>query len=197
MAATEPRTNHQSRVDWWRGQFQRQRRATLSVTDFCRQLGVSVTTFYYWKRRVQAGLRIPSEPISAASPSRKPIPAAAPFVPVLIVNPDADTHLEIELANACIVRLRSALSPRLLRAAIQTAGSLGGSRPGAGPARSVDAPRPSTVSHPACSGECSAGGKFPPSPVMPAPVSQTLLPKWFCTLRSDTPPRFQGLPVAL
>ena len=52
MAATETRTNHQSRVDWWRGQFQRQRKTDLSVTEFCRQLGVSVTTFYYWKKRV-------------------------------------------------------------------------------------------------------------------------------------------------
>ena len=29
-------------------------------------------------------------------------------MPVSIVNPDADTHLEIELANACVVRLRGA-----------------------------------------------------------------------------------------
>jgi len=52
-------------------------------------------------------------------------------VPVSIVHPDADTHLEIELANACVVRLRGALSPRLVRAAIAAAGSLGGSRQGA------------------------------------------------------------------
>jgi hypothetical protein len=52
-------------------------------------------------------------------------------VQVSIVNPDADTHLEIELANACVVRLRGTISPRLLRAAIVAAGSLGGSRQGA------------------------------------------------------------------
>ena len=52
MAETGLRTNHQSRVDWWRGQFQRQQKANLSVTELCRQLGVSVTTFYYWKKRV-------------------------------------------------------------------------------------------------------------------------------------------------
>ena len=26
--------------------------ANLSVTEFCRQLGVSITTLYYWKKRV-------------------------------------------------------------------------------------------------------------------------------------------------
>ena len=52
MAGTGLRPNHQSRLDWWRGQFQRHQKANLSVALFCRQLGVSVVTFYYWKRRV-------------------------------------------------------------------------------------------------------------------------------------------------
>jgi hypothetical protein len=40
MVGTGLRPNHQSRVDWWRGQFQRQSKANLSVTEFC----LSVTT---------------------------------------------------------------------------------------------------------------------------------------------------------
>jgi hypothetical protein len=48
-------------------------------------------------------------------------------VPVSIVDPDAGTHLEIELANACVVRLLGSLSPRLLGAAIKAAGQLDGS----------------------------------------------------------------------
>lgn len=131
MTGMRPNTDHQSRLDWWRRQIQRQPKTNLTIADFCRQLGVSVPTFYYWKRRVQAGPRTPSEPVAVASPSRLPTTAAVPFVPLSIVDPDAGTHLEIELANACVVRLRGALSPRLLRAAIQAAGSLGGSRQGA------------------------------------------------------------------
>jgi hypothetical protein len=123
--------DHQSRLDWWRRQIQRQPKTHLTIADFCRQLGVSVPTFSYWKRRVQAGSHISSEPVAVASSSRPPTPRAAPFVPVSIVAPDAGTHLEIELANTCVVRLRGTLSPRLLRAAIQAAGSLGGSRQGA------------------------------------------------------------------
>ena len=131
MTGMRPHADHQSRLDWWRRQIQRQPKTNLTIADFCRQLGVSVPTFYYWKRRVQAGPRTPSEPVAVASPSRQPIPTATPFVPVSIVNPDADTHLEIELANAGVVRLRGAISPRLLRAAITAVGSLGGSRQGA------------------------------------------------------------------
>jgi hypothetical protein len=80
------------------------------------------TICHYWKRKVQAGLWTPSEPVAEASLSRPPTTAAASFLPVSIVDPDAGTHLEIELANACVVRLWGSLSPRLLRAAIKAAG---------------------------------------------------------------------------
>jgi hypothetical protein len=130
MTGTRPHADHPSRRDWWRRQIQRQPTTHLTIANFCQQLGVGVPTFYYWKPRVQAGPQTPSEPVVTASPSRPPTPAAVPFVPVSIVNPDTDTHLEIELANACVVRLRGALSPQLLRAAIQAAGSLGASRQG-------------------------------------------------------------------
>jgi len=105
----------------WRRQIRRQPKTNLTIADFCRQHGVSVPTFCYWKRRVQAGLWTPSEPVAEVSLSRPPTTAAAPFLPVSIVDPDAGTHLEIEPANTCVVRLRGPLSPRLLRAAIKAA----------------------------------------------------------------------------
>ena len=52
---------------WWRRQIQRQPKTDLTIADFCRQLGVSVPTFYYWKRRVQAGLWTPWEPVAEAA----------------------------------------------------------------------------------------------------------------------------------
>ena len=53
MARTELRANsHQSRVNWWRTTLRRQREGNLSVAEFCRRLGVAVSTFYYWKNRV-------------------------------------------------------------------------------------------------------------------------------------------------
>ena len=33
MAGTKLRASRQARVDWWRSQFQRQRKANLNITD--------------------------------------------------------------------------------------------------------------------------------------------------------------------
>jgi hypothetical protein len=44
-------------------------------------------------------------------------------VPVSILDAGPDGQLEIELANACVVRLRGAVDPVLLRIAIRPAGS--------------------------------------------------------------------------
>jgi transposase-like protein len=135
MVGTGLRTNHQSRVDWWRRQFQRQRKANVGIAEFCRQIGVSITTFYYWKKRVHEALpgipqRVPAER-SSRHPTSTAGATAANFVPVSIVEPTADTQLEIELTNACVVRLTGLIDPSLLQAAITAAGQLNGSHKGA------------------------------------------------------------------
>jgi transposase-like protein len=135
MAVSRQRTNHQSRIDWWRGQFQRQQKANLSVAELCRQLGVSITTFYYWRKRVQEVMPIDLDQVPDESSSRyagTTATAAAPnFVPVSILDPSTGSQLEIELANACVVRLNGEIDPALLQAAIAAAGQLDGSRQGA------------------------------------------------------------------
>jgi hypothetical protein len=135
MVGTGLRANYQSRVDWWRGQLQRQRRANLSITEFCRQLGVSVTTFYYWKKRVHETAPTCPQRVPAERPSRHLTSAvsatAANFIPVPILEPTVGTQLEIELTNACVVRLKGVIDPPLLQAAITAAGQLDGSREGA------------------------------------------------------------------
>jgi hypothetical protein len=52
------------------------------------------------------------------------------FLPVSIRDAGAAGQLEIELANACVVRLKGAVDPRLLRIAIYAVGRLGGDRRG-------------------------------------------------------------------
>jgi hypothetical protein len=135
MAGTRLRTNHRSRIDWWRGQFQRHEKANLNVTEFCRQLGVSVTTFYYWKKRVHEAPPTAPVDVHSAYPSPRVTAsagtAAAKFVPVSIIEPIAGTELEIELTNACVLRLKGVIDPLLLQAAITAAGRLDGSREGA------------------------------------------------------------------
>jgi transposase-like protein len=130
MAETARRTSHQSRIDWWRGQFERQHKAGLSVTELCRQLDVSVTTFYYWRKRVhEASPRSPGQ-VAAGYPARH-LTTTASFVPVSIVEPATGTELEIELNNSCVLRLKGIIDPSLLQAAITAAGQLDGSRQGA------------------------------------------------------------------
>jgi transposase-like protein len=135
MAGTRKQTDHQSRLDWWRRQIQRQQKANLIVAHFCRQLGVSATTFYYWKRRVQevsgtAFGRVPTKQPSRHS-ARSAVARTTNFLPVSILDPGVGTQLEIELSNACVVRLKCAIDPLLLQAAITAAGQLDGSREGA------------------------------------------------------------------
>ena len=136
MAGTGQRPSHQSRLEWWRGQFQRHQKSHLSVALFCRQLGVSVTTFYYWKKRVhEVDSGTDSSRVTMEHRSRNPITSAngavPNFVPVSVLDPGASTVLEIELTNTCVVRLRGAIGPPLLQAAIAAAGQLDGSGQGA------------------------------------------------------------------
>jgi hypothetical protein len=100
MAETRQRADDQSRLDWGRGQIQRQKKTSLTIADFCRQRGVSVPTFFSWKRRVPEGPGTSFGRSPGDHPSSHPTtPAAATpvhFVPVSIVDPDAGTHLEID-----------------------------------------------------------------------------------------------------
>jgi hypothetical protein len=127
--------SRQERREWWRRQLARQQSGNLSVTEFCRKLGVSIATFYYWRNRVHEVPQNTQWPVPAQHPSRRANTsvgtAAANFVPVSIIDPAAGAQLEIELANTCVVRLKGVIDPSLLQAAIAAAGELDGSRQGA------------------------------------------------------------------
>jgi hypothetical protein len=126
MVADDRPSSRKERREWWRRQLAHQQSGNVPVTDFCRQLGVSITTFYYWKKRVlEVSSSLPAR-VVAERPSR-PLASATSFVPVSLVDRRVGTHLEIELANACFVRLEGAIDPDLLQAAIAAAGQFNGS----------------------------------------------------------------------
>ena len=133
MVGFGPPASRPRRREWWRRQIQRHHEGSLTVAEFCRRLGVSTVTFYAWKRRLRES---PSaSPLAPERPSARPIPeangASTPaFLPVSILDAGAAGQLEIELANACVVRLKGAVDPELLRIAIHAAGRLGGEQPG-------------------------------------------------------------------
>ena len=126
MLGFGPPANRQARQEWWRRQIQRQKEGRLSVAEFCRRLGVSTVTFYAWNRRLREAP--PASPLLPERPAAKPPTAhgvpTPTFLPVSI--PDAGSHgqLEIELPNACVVRLTGVVDPGLLRIAIHAAGRL-------------------------------------------------------------------------
>ena len=102
----------------------------MSVTDFCRQLGVSVTTFYYWRKRVDEAPPGARADVPGVGPSRHAT-TTANFLPLSIIESGAGPELEIELTNACMVRLTGVIDPLLLQAAIAAAGQIDGSHEGA------------------------------------------------------------------
>ena len=127
MLGFGPPADRKTRCQWWRRQIQRQQEGSLTVAEFCRRLGVSTVSFYAWKRRFReaptASPRVPARP--SARPMPEPNDASTPaFLPVSILDAGA-AQLEIELANACVVRLKGAVDPELLRVAIHAAGRLG------------------------------------------------------------------------
>jgi len=129
MVGFGPPASRQARREWWRRQIQRQNEGSLTVAEFCRRLGVSTVTFYAWKRRLrEAPTAVPFVPErSSARPMSEANGASTPaFLPVSIFDAGPAGQLEIELANACVVRLKGAVDPELLRVAIQAAGHLHG-----------------------------------------------------------------------
>jgi transposase-like protein len=83
-------------------------RSGLSVSGFCRREGVSVSSFYYWRRRLADDAAVESAEL---------------FVPLRVTNRAAD-RIEIELPNRAIVRLPGDCDGALLCRLVQTAGSI-------------------------------------------------------------------------
>jgi hypothetical protein len=135
MRECRPPSEQESRIEWWRRLIFRQQVATVPLTQFCRQAGISTRKFYYWRQRLRE--------VDAASSGDQIIPSGAPkpasagagdttaaFLPVSIIGRSTTTELEIELANGCAVRLRGSVDVGLLQAAISAAGEFNG--PGRG-----------------------------------------------------------------
>jgi transposase-like protein len=96
------RTSHAAKREAWRQRLARRGENRLSLAEFCRQEGVSVKNFYYWKRRL-------GERATAPQPA---------FVPVR-VGEASPVHVEIELPNRGVVRVPGDLAREQLTEIIQ------------------------------------------------------------------------------
>jgi transposase len=95
----------------WTDRLKRFRTADQSVVAFCAAEGVSVPTFYQWRRRL----------------ARTAPPAAAPtVVPVRITNPDATAPaVEALLPSGILVRFDRACDPGMIAAVLRQLGVAG------------------------------------------------------------------------
>jgi len=134
MLGFGPPAERQARREWWRRQIQHQQQSPLTVAEFCRRHHIKPVTFYSWRLRLQDHAATPA--ISGPKPQPKPAAgldptASATFVPVSLVDAGSTGQLEIELGNACTVRLKGTVDPKLLRVAIRAAGQLDRAKEGA------------------------------------------------------------------
>jgi len=130
-----PPADRQARREWWRRQIQRQQESQTTVAEFCRRHGIKPVTFYCWKRRFQDNPAAPGVSRTTPQPQAKSLtrgvpPSGAAFVPVSLVDASAGGLLEVEFGNACTVRLKGTVDPKLLRVAIRAAGRIGGTTQG-------------------------------------------------------------------
>jgi hypothetical protein len=102
----------------WVRRLERYEVSETSLELFCLQEGVSRSTFYRWKRRLEDG--IPESLGSDSAGSDENDLRESLFLPVSLTS----SRVEIELPNGGVVRLPTDLGKDILVAVIRVAGSL-------------------------------------------------------------------------
>jgi hypothetical protein len=102
----------------WERRLERYDVSETSLDVFCLQEGVSRSTFYRWKQRLENGIPESLKSDSAGSDGNNT--SQSLFLPVSLKT----SRVEIELPNGGVVRLPSDLGRDILVAVIRVAGSL-------------------------------------------------------------------------
>jgi len=98
---------------FWRKLLRRQRSSGQSVSQFCRQQGVSVAAFYHWKREIgRRDLQTNGTPKVSRSRSANTKqelsprdPQASPFVPLRFASAVAASELELVHPRGHVLRI--------------------------------------------------------------------------------------------
>lgn len=88
----------------------------LSIQDFCANTGIKESRFYYWKKRVEAGVNLPSPiggfiPVKASGKTGRLANAFATSVP-------SDVLCELVYQNGVTLRVTSDMTLEQLRAMV-------------------------------------------------------------------------------
>ena len=111
----------------WRQRLARFRRSGQAVTAFCREEGVSIPSFYQWRKRLRSAEAIEEPARHASVVARPTVPAVAEFTPVRLVGSAA---VLVQLPSGTQLQIPTA-DPQALVLAIRTlvqadAGTAGG-----------------------------------------------------------------------
>ena len=102
----------------WQRRLERFQTNESSLDVFCLQEGVSRSTFYRWKRRLDQG--IPEAQQADSAESEQNGSTASLFLPISLKK----SRIEIELPNGGVVRLPADVSRGVLVAIVRVVGSL-------------------------------------------------------------------------
>jgi hypothetical protein len=102
----------------WERRLERYQTHEVNLDVFCLQEGISRSTFYRWKRRLDNG--VPETlPTDAAEPEQNGSSDAL-FLPISLKK----SRVEIELPNGGVVRLPADVGQGVLTAVVRVVGSL-------------------------------------------------------------------------
>lgn len=102
-------TGNTERKRYWRELIGRQRASGQSIAAFCRETGVSVASFYEWKRKLRR-----------RTPSARPSVKRTAFAPVQILpeqtasSMDWDGRVEVVLPDGVVLRVAAGCEERTL-----------------------------------------------------------------------------------
>ena len=102
----------------WQQRLERYQTTEMNLGVFCLQEGVSRSTFYRWKRRLDED--IPEPPEVNSSEHQRPESNESLFLPISLKS----SRVEIELPNGGVVRLPGDVSKDVLVAVVRVVGSL-------------------------------------------------------------------------
>jgi transposase len=104
----------------WRQHVAAWRRSGLSVREYCRTEGLAEPSFYAWRRVLTERAALAgSAADSEAVPPRRGSTAAAPFVPVrLVEDQQSSAAVEVVLRGGRVVRVPANFPAQTLRAVV-------------------------------------------------------------------------------
>jgi hypothetical protein len=102
----------------WQQRLARYQTTEMNLDVFCLQEGVSRSTFYRWKRRLDDD--IPEPPEADFAERQRPESNESLFLPISLKS----SRVEIELSNGGVVRLPGDVSKGVLVAVVRVVGSL-------------------------------------------------------------------------